>query len=394
MISIEEAYQRVINNTELASEELISVSESLHRRLTRTLEAPIHLPLFDNSAVDGYALGPNVNPAGATFEIAYEVPAGDTQKRTLNPGEVARIFTGAPIPENTASVVMQEFTQNDGNTVSFAENTPFKEGNHIRRKGKEVEMGKELFDRGWHINPATIGFLSSLGIDQVPCYTEPQITILSTGNELVEPGKEVKHGEIYESNCRMLIGALNQLGIRRIEAQKLGDDLEQTLKTLKAALNQSDYVIISGGISVGKYDFVKTANEQLGVESLFYKVRQKPGKPLFFGKKESCLVFALPGNPAAALTCFYRYLKPSLEKHGGSKNFDPSFLKLPLQQDFFKKGDRAVMLKASIQNGSVSLLDGQSSAMLYSFAEANALVQLPTEEKQYHTGDEVLVIPL
>ena len=237
--------------------------------------------------------------------------------------------------------------------------------------------------------------MSTLGLTTVKVFEKPKIGILVTGNELVEPGEELLFGQIYESNARMLNAQLMKMGFDDVEIKKVGDNYERTYHILKSALEDYDLVLISGGISVGDYDFVRDALVEMKVEQIFYKVKQKPGKPLFFGKQNDTCVFALPGNPASSLSCFYVYVYPAIQLLVGNEQGTLNRIKAKLTQDFVKKGDRSQFLKAIYKNDEVEILDGQQSSMLHTFALANALAYIPDDLNEVKTGEyiETILLP-
>ncbi len=304
MINVAEAIQIVKSNSFRGKAITISLSEALNLFLAEDIYAPINVPSFNQSAMDGYAF--KFEDVGSELEIVEEIAAGDIRTIIIESGQAVRIFTGAMVPDSCDTVVMQELTKVEGNKL-IVKDEGLKLGGNIRKEGHQIKQGDLALAKGTKITPAAIGFLTSLGLIAVEVYQLPKVSVLATGDELVKPGNEIQKGQVYESNTLMLKGALNQFGIEP-EIVYLPDNFEKTKAAIKSTLDNSDIVLLSGGISVGDYDFVKPALETNGVEELFYKVMQKPGKPLFFGKKEDKLIFALPGNPAAALNCFYIYV--------------------------------------------------------------------------------------
>ena len=208
------------------------------------------------------------------------------------------------------------------------------------------------------------------------------------------PGKPLSYGEIYESNGAMLSAVLRELGYTKTSIINVPDDYDSTKNTLEKTINNHDIVIVTGGVSVGDYDFVSKALNRIGVKQIFYKVKQKPGKPLFFGKKETVSIFGLPGNPAAALSCFYIYVYPLIKKSEGNINTQLTRISMPIATDYDVMGSRAQFLKAKIQDDGVQILQGQSSAMVRAFGEANALVFLPEGSTKIKKGDTVKTILL
>jgi len=390
MISINEAINAVIANShEISKEVNLPLLESGNSTLFKDVYSTINMPPFRQSAMDGYAL--HLHDDGS-YNLIDEVKAGDSHQPELKPGEAVRIFTGAAVPDSANAIIMQEKVVVNENIITVE--SKLSEEFNIRAIGEQVKEGELALKKGTKITPAAIGYLSSLGITEVSVYKKPTIAIITTGNELVEAGEPLKYGKIYESNSKMLHNALVNLGYNEISVLKIEDNYDETYSQLKRCIEENDLVIITGGISVGDYDFVGKALRALKVKEIFYKVKQKPGKPLFFGKKEETLVFALPGNPAAALSCFYVYVCLALNKLSGLGAEQFPKLKAKSNTKFVKNGDRPQFLKAIYNNGSVSLLEGQSSAMLQTFAIANALVQIPGDLYQIEINDEVDVILL
>jgi molybdopterin molybdotransferase len=390
MISVETALHLLETHTSpLDQSENCLVSEAAGRVLYEDVHSPIAMPPFKQSAMDGYALCTHEE---LVYKLIGEVKAGDSHEPELKKGEAIRIFTGAPVPQTANAVMMQEKVHADGPTITLTEAINL--GLNIRPKGEQIEQGQLALKKGTKLTAASIGFLESLGITEVSVYKKPTVAILATGNELVKAGEPLAYGQIYESNAVMLKVALNQLGFTDTSTHKVADDYEQTRNALEELIASYDVVLISGGISVGDYDFVGKALQELEVTELFYKVKQKPGKPLFFGKKEDKVVFALPGNPASLLSCFYIYVQTALQRISGNLNFTLNRITAKSETSFTKKGDRPQFLKATYSNGKVGILEGQSSAMLHTFALANALVYVPASQNEFSINDEVEVILL
>ena len=383
MKTIKEAVQ-LIQSTPITGEVIeVDLLDSLGYVLVEDVLSPIDLPLFDQSAMDGYA----VSGKGNTFSLLGETKAGDKQFNiTLKEGEAIRIFTGAMIPEGTTSIAKQEIVEVQDGTIVLQED--LKEGVSIRRKGEELPKGSLAIAKGVLINSAAIGLLSSLGITKVKVWRKPAIEIVVSGNELTGLGEKLEEGKIYESNSYTLQASLKAINLEG-KVNRVQDDFNKTVETISKALLNSDVVIITGGISVGDYDYVKAALEQLEVEEVFYKLKQKPGKPIFYGKKGNKRVFALPGNPAAVLTCFYMYVIPTLNMMMGKEAVFLNEKKAVLQEDFQKKGDRGFLLKGIYKDGKVKVSKGQSSAMLSSFVDANCLIHIEGEGRLVPEGELV-----
>ncbi|MDX5427363.1 MAG: molybdopterin molybdotransferase MoeA [Bacteroidota bacterium] len=389
MLSVEEALKIVEEQSPEPVTARMELSRSAGMILTEDIRSPIDMPPFRQSAMDGYALNLNGSPS---YEVIGEVKAGDEFHPTLKPGQCVRIFTGAAVPDSANTVVMQEQVERLKDKIQLTK-MPSPDQN-IRPKGEQVKLGDIALPRGTRLSPAAVGFLASLGIPMIQVIKQPTIALVITGNELVDQGTPLKHGQIYESNGVMLSSALTEGGFPYPSILRTKDDLENTRDILNEAISSFDLVLVSGGISVGDYDFVGTALKDLGVETLFYKVNQKPGKPLFFGKKGSKRVFGLPGNPASALTCLYVYVFPLLSATCGGYPRPLARTKAKISQDLQIKGDRAQFLKAKLKDDQVDILKDQSSAMLNTFSHANALVYVSGTNQAIRSGEEVDVIQL
>lgn len=387
MVTIDEALKIVLGQEVKLHEKEAELGESIGHGLAGDLAAPFDIPTFDNSKVDGYA----VCGFKQNYTLVGEVPAGKMPDYELQPGEAMRIFTGAGVPTNTTGIVMQEFMETDGENLILY--NPLREGQNIRVKGGQLKEGQVVFERGHTIGPATQGLIGSLGLDKVRVHTKPTISLITTGNELVPPGSELGEGQIYESNSYALGGALTQYGFRLDRSLRIKDDLEATRQGIAEQLEKADVLIVSGGISVGDYDYVRRALEDCGVEEQFYRVFQKPGKPLYFGRRGDTFVFALPGNPASSLTCFYIYVLPFLRKLSGMKQMELPRFFFPSVQECENRLDRPAFLKAQVENGLATILDGQGSSMLWSMAMGNALVYLK-EQSKVEAGESVQCILL
>ncbi|NDV16650.1 molybdopterin molybdenumtransferase MoeA [Muricauda sp. TY007] len=375
MVTIEEALRIIKDQKITLKSETKPLEEALGYALSKDIVSPFDVPEFDNSAMDGYAL----RGLYQEYKLVGEVTAGDSKEILMNDGEAVRIFTGAKVPQNTSAVMMQEKTSVKERTL-FLDEMP-KIGQNIRKKGGQLTEGQPVFEKGHVLNPPSLALMGSLGLSQLEVFSKPQINIITTGNELVKPGQPKSEGQIYESNSYAISGALQQFGFQHHQKTEIKDDFEATKTGIKTALESCDVLIISGGISVGDYDFVKQSLEDNGVNELFYKVFQKPGKPLYFGRKENQFVFALPGNPASSLTCFYVYVLQLLQKLSGYSKTGLLTYQFPIKHAYENRFGRPSFLKAAVVDGKVEVLDGQGSSMIQSMAKGNALAFVDEGEK-------------
>jgi len=389
MIQVEEALSIIAENSTTMPVQKIQVSKSLGYILAETVYSPIAMPPFRQSAMDGYAF---IHSEKHQYDIVGIVQAGDHSKIKLKENEAVRIFTGAHVPDNADTVIMQEHVMATENSILITR-MPEQYAN-VRHKGEQIGEEEVVFKANTLITPAAIGFLACLGITEVEVYKKPKVAILVTGNELVKPGEKLSKGKIYESNSVMLQAALQTIGVKKTKIYKVKDNLKATKKALKEILKKHDIVLISGGISVGDYDFVKEALLENGVKELFYKINQKPGKPMFFGSKNDTLVFALPGNPASSLTNFYIYVYPAIKNRMGFKDIHLKKMLRKLNDNITNTTGKTLFLKALYDETHVTVLDGQSSAMLNTFAIANSLLVVPNEVESLEKGQLVTLLPI
>lgn len=389
MIQVEEALSIIAENSANMPVQKIQVSKSLGYILAETVYSPIAMPPFRQSAMDGYAF---IHSEKHQYDVVGISQAGDHSKIKLKENEAVRIFTGAHVPNNADTVIMQEHVMATENSILITRMP--EQYTNVRNKGEQIGEEEVVFNANTLITPAAIGFLACLGITEVEVYKKPKVAILVTGNELVKPGKKLSKGKIYESNSVMLKAALQTIGIRKTKVYKVKDSLKATKKALKGILNKYDIVLISGGISVGDYDFVKEALLENGVQELFYKINQKPGKPMFFGSKNETLVFALPGNPASSLTNFYIYVYPAIKNRMGFSDIHLKKMLRKLNDNVTNTTGKTLFLKALYDETHVTVLDGQSSAMLNTFAIANSLLVVPNDVESLKKGQLVTLLPI
>lgn len=394
MISVEEAKSLILKASEQLSAVELPIEECYGYVLAKDIFAPIHFPPFNQSAMDGYAFVYNDLVSNTPIEIVGEAPAGKDVSGVFKSGQSVRIYTGAKVPEGFDCVVMQEKVNVDA-TQLVINDKELIVGSNIRPAGSQIELGELALKKGTVLSPGAVGYLSGIGICLVPVYRKPKVSIIVTGSELQKPGNKLKGAQIFESNSYTLIAALNSIFIKPKSIESVEDNEQEIARIIENVICESDVVLISGGISVGDYDFVGKTLEKLNVKNIFYKIKQKPGKPLFFGKKGNVLIFALPGNPAAVLSCFYNYVYPSLRLMQG---FSTTFLKsvlLPISCNYPKKKGLSNFLKSMTNNNEVTPLDGQESYILSSFALADSMIYLPEGSENIKKNDlvEVFILP-
>lgn len=385
MVSVEEAFSMISEATNGLGVIEMELRNAIGFVLAEDYISTLSFPPFDQSAMDGYAV--NNKDDQREFLVVNELKAGDSASAiTLRNGEACRIFTGAMLPINTIAVVKQEDVVRIDSTIQVER--PIARGENIRLCGEQINDGEVAVLANTVLNPGAIGFLSTLGVKNVKVYRKPKIAIIATGNELITAGSKLEIGKIFESNTNTLISALSVYGFQAT-AEVVEDSYNLIRQKIEEAINSNDLVLITGGISVGDYDFVGKILHDLNVEEKFYKVKQKPGKPLFFGFKGETIVFALPGNPAAVLTSFYMYVLHALAGLTGRKTGYLTHKKVKLSVRFEKSPNLTFLLKGKIENDHVTILPAQSSAMLSSFIEADCLIRL-NENKAIWEKDELV----
>lgn len=392
MISVNQVKDLLSEHTGSGKTGTVALIDSLGLVLARNVYSPIDVPSFDNSAMDGYAVF--FDDHTREWETEATIQAGDTTARRIKEGKAARIFTGAKIPEGTDTVIPQELIEKKNETTIRYDHQKISSGSNVRLKGSQCRRGDLLLEAGQILGAGQIGLLASVGVDKVEVCLPPSVTFLVTGDELKEPGQALEEGQIYNSNGPMLEALLRETGVQEISAQRIKDDKSSLQQAIEKALSTVDILILSGGISVGDYDYVKECLETAGVEQIFYKVKQRPGKPFYAGKKGSKWIFALPGNPASVHSCFIQYVRPCIKALMGHQQvFAPDHV-LPLKEDAKKKPGFTFFMKGKRSDGKVELLSGQQSFNLQAFATANCLVELPEEEDLVKGGNMVNVYDL
>jgi len=388
MISVEEAKKLVTENIS----PLNVVFKPLHQASGFTLAEDINgrydIPAFRQSSMDGYAIG--LGDIGQALNLIGEMAAGSGNKLTLKSGEAIRIFTGAPVPEGADTVVMQEKTVKNGNHISVVDDKLVL-GANIRAVGSEIRAGAMAMRKGSFLTPAALAYLAGIGTSAVKVFSVPRVAIILTGNELQEPGLPLAFGKVYESNSYSLSAALRNVGVTEIEILQAEDTLDKLTRVLDSALKNNDVVLLTGGVSVGDYDFVIKAAENCHVEQIFHKVKQKPGKPLYFGKQNEKVIFGLPGNPSSVLSCYYNYVLPALKKLSGMETAEME-IKGELTHGYSKPKGLTHFLKGNFADGKAIPLGAQESYRLSSFAQANCLIELDQEQEVFSAGEMVKVI--
>lgn len=384
MITPAEAQALILQHSTPLSPRLLPLWEAEGLVLATDTFAPIDIPAFPQSGMDGYAFRFSDWLETTVLEIAGEAPAGLHQPFRLGPGAAARIFTGAPVPEGADTVVMQEKTS-VAHAQLHIQDSQLKMGANVRPKGSEIRQGEPALPARSVLSAPAIGFLAGIGLAEVAVFPHPKVTILTTGNELQTPGRPLAFGQVYESNSYTLQALLHALGIRNLRIERVRDDLQALAAALEQACDESDLVLLTGGVSVGDYDYVIQAAQQCGIQSIFHKISQKPGKPLFFGQKNGKPVFGLPGNPGSVLTCYYLYVLPALEQ----LTQRPLRLRVrsaPLAKAWTKNAGLTHFLKGRFMQDAIQPMGAQESYRMSSFALADGLIELGADHTECPEG--------
>lgn len=366
----------------------VSLNDAAGLICAEDIFSPMDVPSFDNSAMDGYAIA--WKAGSQSWELEGEIAAGDRIIGKLPPGKAVRIFTGAPLPDGADTIIQQEWVTKTDRSIKLLD-FEVNKGMHVRKKGAQTRIGDVILPKGTLITPGGIGLLASVGITQIPVFSPPYVTVIITGNEIKEVGEVLEYGEIYNANGPVLSAYLEQLGVKNYEIIKALDNPQSVQQAIQQALSKADLIILSGGISVGDYDYVKQGLEKEGVQELFYKIKQKPGKPLFAGVKEQQLIFALPGNPASVISCFNQYVKPAIRQWMGKKADWESKTFLPLASPVKKSPNLTFFLKIKIENNQVQVLPGQESFNLIAFAQADGFAEIPEGVDFLDVGEQVAI---
>jgi len=387
MISVSEARKIIHNNVMELEPVKVPIEGAFSRILAKDIISAIDYPSFEQSGMDGYAFNAHDIESFPWLKIIGEIKAGDHTSFKVQKGQAFRIFTGARLPQGADTVLMQENAEVKGDQLFFKE-SPIP-GMNVRSKGSQTSAGDLVLKKGKRLTPAAIGFLAGLGEKEITVNALPDVSIVITGNELITSGENRGPASVFESNSIALKAAFSELGIFNLKTIYCKDDPGEIVRSIEWSISHSNLLIITGGISVGDYDFVKAALNQYGVETLFYGVNQKPGKPLFFGRYKTIPVFAVPGNPASALTCFYEYIRPAVLKMSGNQALIIKGTKKRLSASFHKKSGLTYFIKGLIKGREVIPLHSQESFQMNSFAIADCLIELNENKTGYNPGDLV-----
>lgn len=385
MISVQEALQILHENMPVPETNIVSLDEAYNRCLSEDIKAPESSPRYTSSAMDGFALqwsdcATVSKQCPAMLQIIGESQAGIPFSGEVVPGTAIRISTGAMLPAGADTVVRVEDTESSGDQVSIFAVREL--GQDVRLEGEEFNTGDLLFHKGDTLGARELALLAAVGVTKVPVFTNPSVSLLVTGTELAPPdATDIKPHQIRDSNSIMLASAVRETGAILRSISHVKDSLEQTINAVKEAAESGDSIILcSGGVSVGRHDHVKEAALAAGFKELFWKIRQKPGKPLFVCRRKDTLLFGLPGNPVSAFMCFFNYVRPVLAELQGVTSVNPSITAKATKR-VSNKSNRTHFIRVTVEDKANELavikeMAQQGSHMLSSIVNADGYIIL------------------
>jgi molybdopterin molybdotransferase len=397
LIEYPEAERLVLENVSRLPAEDVSLVEARGLALAEDVRAKFDSPPFDNSAVDGYAVRSADAEGGRSFRVVDEAPAGRPASRSVGEGEAIKIFTGGVIPEGADAVVMVE------NTTGWGEEFELKKaaspGQNVRESGEDVRGGDVILKAGVEVGPPEIALAATQGYGRLSVFRRPKVVVLSTGTELVEPGaRGLSPGEIYDSNSFAMIAQAHEVGAEARRISAASDEADVIRDAVREAFETADVVVTSGGVSVGEKDLVKGTMLELGVEQVFWGVKFKPGKPLFFGVRDDVRFFGLPGNPVSAMVCFELFVRPALMRMMGREDTRRPRIEVYFGEDVKNNFGRMHAMRVSLERTDKGWLarsvGAQGSGLVSSLTKADALALIGPETGGVQAGEPVEAIVL
>ena len=388
MLDFDKALHVMLSVAPTAEVENVSLDRSLGRVVAETIDARINLPPFSKSAMDGFAVS-SADPS-TEFRIIETIPAGHAPEKKVGAGECARIMTGAMMPEGADKVIRVEYTQETKGVMTVKEQ---EKNLNVIRMGENVPIGAPIFEPGV-IRPQHIGIFAEQGIGRIPVRVPPLVGVIATGSELKDPGQEIGSGEIYNSNGQQLCAQISGMGGRYEYYGIVEDDPESVSGVLQESLSHCDVTILSGGVSMGDYDYVPAAVEGAGAEILFHKVAVKPGKPLLFARRDDRWVVGLPGNPVSTFIIFEVMVKPMLYRLMGV-DYIPGEIVGHMACDIRRRdSSRLEFRPVTIRGGAVAPVSYHGSSHLHALGSADGLISIAPGVDFIPEGREVHVRPI
>jgi molybdopterin molybdotransferase len=377
MITEAEARAKVLEAVRPLPPRRLSILQALDHFPAEDYFARLPLPMFDNSAMDGYAVIASDCKSGKRLRVVGEQPAGVDRRLRVSNGQAIQIFTGAPMPAGADAIVMQEDVTRDGDQIVV--NVDVDPGEFVRKKGCDLSQGQKIVAKGERIHATTLALLASQGFAEVVVDGEVRAAIISTGDELATPGQKLQPGQIYDSNSLLLQSLLQRCGAVVTLAENCSDDADSLRIAIQSAA-KNEILIASGGVSVGEHDLVQPTLRALGAKIDIWRVAIKPGKPFLFGQLGSCFVFGLPGNPVSAFVTFLQFVRPAILKMMGASDLDLPKMPAKLTVDLPNESDRAHYVRGKFENGNFAPIGRQESHALFGLSQSNALLRVETGE--------------
>ncbi len=391
-VTIKEAINLIISQKVKLDTQIVPIENALNRISAKKIEAKIALPIFDNSAMDGYALKSKKGfKKNERFKVIGKILAGEDKDFVLGEFEAVKIMTGAKVPKSADTVIPQEYVKSFENEIELLED--IKKDANIRRRGEDINEGEIVLDTGDEINAAHIALLASQGITHIEVFAKPKIAVFVSGSELKLHFEKLKGSQIYNSNTYYLISRIKELGCEAIFVGKSKDDLDSIKDFIKRSLKY-DMIITTGGVSVGEADYTKRAFEELGFEKIFSKIKIRPGKPTTFGKIEDTFILNLPGNPLAGALNFEIFGRILINMKKGVKDIYYSFIKTPILDDFKRKKGADAVIPGLLTNEGFKVADKFAPGMVNVLNRCNGFIVLSAEVEELKRGDEVKFIPI
>ncbi|UPG93550.1 molybdopterin molybdotransferase MoeA [Luteibacter aegosomatissinici] len=394
LLPLGEAFARYKESLSPLGTQRVPVELALGAVLAESPRARIALPRFTQSALDGYAVRSRDGERPRT--LVGTAAAGELASAAVGPGQAVRILTGGMLPEGADSVARQEIVDRDGEEIALRE--PVRAGEGVRYEGEELVEGTVIAHTGQRVNAGILAALAMAGVDSVEVHRRPRVAVLVTGDEVVRAGEDLLPAKIYDANGPLLRAWFVEHGYGEPVVAYVRDDEAALEEAMSAALDSADLVVTSGGVSVGDRDFVPLVADRLGVRKVFWKVAQKPGKPLWFGVREGRALLGMPGNPAAVLVCLAVHARAVLGHLEGETTAQPEWRHGVLDGAVEADGerDRLVRMRLDMSDAvaRLALLPRQDSHMLSNLASAHALVWLPSRETSFQPGDKVAWLAL
>jgi molybdopterin molybdotransferase len=387
MIVLEEAYKIVMDSVQLVETERINFTCSLDRVLAEDIFSDIDMPPFDKSAMDGYAC--KMADIHQELEVVEIIPAGKKPEKEIQTGECAQIMTGAMLPKGADCVLMVEHIEKT--TDKHIKYLKEKTKDNICYKAEDVQSGQKVIDKGSLIKPQQIAILASVGATEIEVYKKPRVGVISTGDEIVEPYEKPGSSKIRNSNGYQLVSQIERMNCQAVYVGIAPDNETDTYNTIMKALSENDVVLLSGGVSMGEFDFVPYIMTKAGIDIQFQKIAVQPGKPTTFGIKDKKRVFGLPGNPVSSYIQFELLVKPMLYEMMGL-SFSPLNIQMPMGQDHFRKRDeRMSWYPVQLKNGQVFPVSYHGSAHIHGLENADGMSYFPIGQKELKKGEQVHV---